>query len=121
MRENIIVSGSSDSTVKIWSLNIDYNGRSKYPVISSIDIKTLEGHESDVYCLDFNKEFIVSSGADSKVLVWNFEGKLIHEMNGHLGVVRYILMDDYKVVSGGDAKKIIVWDLKVSFKNRLKN
>lgn len=34
---------------------------------------------------------------------------------GHLGVVRCLYIDDVKLISGGDQKKIIVWDYKVSY------
>ena len=115
MKNNLLVSGSSDSTLKIWKMVIEQDNLGRKSIFTSDDIKTLIGHESDVYCLDFNHEFIVSSGADSKVIVWNFEGKLIHLLSGHLGVVRYVFMDDNKLVTGGDAKKIIIWDYKVFF------
>ena len=114
MRDNLVVSGSSDSTLKIFKIIIDKDSQGRKTILSAGEPISLEGHESDVYCLDFNEEYIVSSGADSKVLVWNFSGKLLHQLVGHLGVVRYIFIDDFKLVTGGDAKKIMVWDYKVS-------
>lgn len=113
MGNNLIVSGSSDSTLKIFRLIIEQDRRGKKTSVSSFEVQTLTGHESDVYCLDFNDEFIVSSGADSKVIVWDFSGSLLHQLVGHLGVVRYVFIDNYKLVTGGDAKKIMIWDYKV--------
>jgi hypothetical protein len=37
---------------------------------------------------------------------------VLHE---HIGVVRCLYIDDYKLVSGGDCKKIVIWDWRVSF------
>ncbi len=113
MKNNLVVSGSSDSTLKLFNIIIDKDSHGRKIILSTGNSKTLEGHESDVYCLDFNDDFIVSSGADSKVLVWNFSGKLLHQLVGHLGVVRYMFIDNFKLVTGGDAKKIMVWDYKV--------
>jgi F-box and WD-40 domain protein 7 len=115
MKNNLVVSGSSDSTLKLFNIIIDKDSHGRKIILSTGNSKTLEGHESDVYCLDFNDDFIVSSGADSKVLVWNFSGKLLHQLVGHLGVVRYMFIDNFKLVTGGDAKKIMVWDYKVSY------
>jgi F-box/WD-40 domain protein 7 len=128
MRFGVIVSGSSDATVRIWRISIEEtkriylksNGKTetrnemRYTVCLA-DVKTLEGHQSDVYCLDFNAYYIASSGSDSKILIWNFEGDLIHTLTGHLGVVRHLYIDDHKLVSGGDAKKIMIWDYRVRF------
>lgn len=47
------------------------------------------------------------------IIVWNFMGKLLYKLNGHLGCIRSLYIDDYKLVSGGDAKKIMVWDYQV--------
>ena len=41
-------------------------------------------------------------------------------MTGHLGIVRSLFMDGYKLVSGGDAKKIMIWDYKVRVHGSLK-
>ena len=35
-------------------------------------------------------------------------------LQGHLGVVRCLYIDKYKLVSGGDQKRLIVWDYRVS-------
>jgi WD40 repeat protein len=126
MRFGLIVSGSSDSTLKIWRISVEEiprvylkrddkkESRNETKCTASwIDTKTLVGHQSDVYCLDFNSYYIASSGSDSKIIIWNFEGDLIHTLNGHLGVVRHLHIDEHKLVSGGDAKKIMVWDYRV--------
>ncbi len=131
MRFGLVVSGSSDATLRIWRVSIeeipriylkrdgksDTRNKTKC-IVSCVDVKIVEGHQSDIYCLDFNSYYIASSGSDSKIMIWDFEGNFIHTLNGHLGVVRHLFIDDYKLLSCGDAKKIIVWDYRVcSFVN----
>lgn len=112
---NTLISGSGDSTLKIWNLSITIDDKSEHEkaVLNSIDFKNLNGHNSDVYCVDTCLEYIASGGADSLVIIWNFSGELLHKMTGHLGIVRFIHLDEHKLVTGGDAKRIIVWDYKV--------
>lgn len=84
--------------------------------INSIDLK---GHSSDVYSVDYNEDFIASTGADSLVIIWNFVGDLLYKLTGHLGIVRFCFMDEYKLITGGDAKRILVWDYRVKFKKKI--
>ena len=41
-------------------------------------------------------------------------GKALHVLQGHLGVVRCLHINDERLVSGGDQQKVIVWDYRVS-------
>ena len=41
-------------------------------------------------------------------------GQTVHVLGQHLGVVRCLVIDGYKLVSGGDQKKIAVWNYRVS-------
>jgi WD40 repeat protein len=111
VNKNQVISASSDHTLIIWKLLTKANN--KYELD---EFNFLLGHESDVVCLDFNNDYIASGGSDSLVIVWSLSsGSLIFKLKGHLGSVRYIYMDDFKLVTAGDAKKINVWDYKVSF------
>lgn len=116
--KNTLVSGSSDSSLRIWNIQISnrikVDGSKSDKLIGNlIDVKVLNGHQSDIYCVDTCGDYIASGGADSLVIIWNFDGDLLYKLNGHLGIVRCIFMDKHKLVTGGDAKKIIVWDYKV--------
>ena len=134
MEENVIISGSSDATLRIWNLEIKETKPGKHEVTLKSAAKILRGHKSDIYCVDACGDYIVSGGADSIVIVWNFNGEKLHELNGylivnghlnvflrdllkyilrHLGIVRFLYIDEFKLVSGGDAKKIMIWDYKV--------
>ena len=124
MSHRQVVSGSSDARLRIWDLfilekkladssthHVDKANVKK--IVEVVNVKVLEGHTSDVYCLEVHGDFIVSGGADSLVIVWSLPtGDLLHRLAGHLGIVRCLFIDEYKCVSGGDAKKIIVWDYK---------
>ena len=111
----MIVSGSSDSTLRIWRLGIERRQPSGHiDRMSLSETQTLVGHQSDVYCLEVYGAYIASGGADSLVIVWSrHDGRLLHKLSGHLGIVRFIHMDEHKLVTGGDSKKIIVWNYRV--------
>lgn len=40
-------------------------------------------------------------------------GLCLHVLEGHIGVVRCLAMKEDILVSGGDRKRLIVWDIKV--------
>lgn len=116
--DQLLISGSADSTVKIWKFersDSETNDEThKSTQLTITFTKTLVGHSSDVYCVDSVGSYIASGGADSLILIWNLDGDLFFKLAGHLGIVRCIYMDEHKLVTGGDAKKIMVWDYKVT-------
>jgi WD40 repeat protein len=115
---SFFVSGSGDSTLKIWNLSIrkaEPDAKSQPRLICKVlDSKAMRGHQSDVYCVDIRGQYVASGGADSLVIVWSSDGELLYKMTGHLGIVRYLFLDEFKLVSAGDARKIMVWNYKVS-------
>lgn len=62
VRNGKVVSGSADTTIKIWEANSD----------SPKCIQTLSGHSEVVMSAKFDADKIVSGGADTTVLVWDF-------------------------------------------------
>jgi WD40 repeat protein len=59
-----LVSGSADSTVRVWDLNRCQN------------IQTQKEHNGDVYCARFDGQFkVVSGGADKFIRVWDTRTK----------------------------------------------
>jgi WD40 repeat protein len=114
---SFFVSGSGDSSLKVWNLSISKTERdaksSPKLVCKVLESKTLIGHQSDVYCVDTCGRYVASGGADSLVIIWSVEGELLSKLAGHLGIVRYLFLDEYKLVSAGDARKIMVWNYKV--------
>ena len=53
-RENIVVSGSSDNSIRIWDIE------------HGTCLRTLEGHEELVRCIRFDNKRIVSGAYDGK-------------------------------------------------------
>lgn len=46
-------------------------------------------------------------------LFFLFAGTLLHTLEEHIGVVRCLCLSGNRLVSGGDQKRIAVWDVKV--------
>ena len=43
-----------------------------------------------------------------------FAGVCLHVLEGHIGIVRCLQLKRWRLVSGGDRKRIIVWNVKVN-------
>jgi len=97
MDDEKLMTGGADGNIIIWDL---HQGHLK---------QTLYGH-AEVYCLQFNEKIIASGYADSAVVIWSIHGDLRHVLDGHIGIVRCIRLQGTRLVSGGDCKRVIVWD-----------
>ncbi|CAK7896228.1 cell division control protein 4 [[Candida] anglica] len=99
---NIILSGSYDTTVRVWDL-LD-NGRCKH---------VLSGHQDKIYstALDFQNKRCFSGSMDATINVWDFEkGKLLHTLEGHGSLVGLLeLSKEYLVSAAADAT-LRVWN-----------
>jgi WD40 repeat protein len=103
---NQLVSGSGDTTVKVWDAAQDFNL-----------IKTLEAHRRSVYAVAVlpNKS-IVSAGNDGQLILWfNFDGlqdSWMHTSYQHSHFLNYIAVSkDWIAVSGLlDDKQILIFD-----------
>jgi WD40 repeat protein/serine/threonine protein kinase len=98
-----IVSGSSDSTLKVWDVD---NGRG---------LMTLQGHEGPVQSVAFSPSGarIVSGGFDNTLRVWNADtGSEQMVLRGHEGSVGSVAFspDGRRIVSGSVDKTLKVWD-----------
>ncbi|KAK6458885.1 F box protein, for ubiquitin dependent degradation [Scheffersomyces xylosifermentans] len=101
---NIIISGSYDSTVRVWDL-MD-NGNCKH---------ILTDHQDKVYstALDFKTKTCFSGSLDSTIKVWNFEtGKLLNTLEGHSSLVGLLDLTDGLLVSAAADASLRVWDPK---------
>ncbi|NEQ12491.1 MAG: WD40 repeat domain-containing protein [Moorea sp. SIO3E2] len=105
--DTMVISGSSDHTVKVWDVN------------TGAEIRTLTGHTSPVNAVAVTPDGtrVISGASDNTVRVWNLAtGKEILRFNGHsLPVVALAATPDgKKVVSASIAKlnSIKVWDLE---------
>ena len=70
MRNSTLVTGGSDGSVRVWSLNT-YN-----------PIHRLAAHDNSVTSLQFDDSRIVSGGSDGRVKIWDLStGNLIRELS----------------------------------------
>ncbi|KAJ3090568.1 hypothetical protein HK102_003327 [Quaeritorhiza haematococci] len=99
-KSNKLITGSLDSTLRIWSL------------ATGECLKTLFGHMEGVWCVQFDSLRIVSGAHDSTVKIWDVEsGALMHDLKGlHRGAVNCCQLTDTKIVTGGDDGVVVVWD-----------
>ena len=105
LRDNVIVSGSGDHTILLWSLQ---SGE----ILQKINI-----HQMGVVCLQYNVRFIVSGSSDKTARIYDVEQKVeVACLQGHTNIVRSIqaLFDDNgevrTVVTGGYDGDIRVWE-----------
>lgn len=99
---NIIISGSYDSTVRVWDL-LD-KGNCKH---------VLQGHSDRVYstAMDFKLKTCFSALMDCTINIWNFEtGKLLKTLEGHTSLVGLLaLVDDVLVTAAADTS-LRIWN-----------
>ena len=106
-KSDIFLSGSSDNTIKVWSLRTCRN------------ILTLVGHCDAVTCLSLTESNrIISGSLDRTIKLWDLRsGTCCQSLDwmsseGHTGVVRCLQADFWRIVSAADDKTIKVWGLE---------
>jgi WD40 repeat protein len=97
-----IISGSSDSTIKIWSFDEEC-------------ILTLPHHTGHVYCLEYNRDYLVSGSEDKSIKIFclrQLESRrrvqCVRTLVGHEQGVVCLQFDEEKIVSGSQDRKIKV-------------
>lgn len=99
---NIIISGSYDTTVRVWDLL--EGGRCKH---------VLEGHSDKIYsvALNFEERRCYSSSMDLSINVWDFDaGKLLFSLEGHNSLVGLLTLSNGYLVSAAADATLRVWD-----------
>ncbi|KAF7643670.1 hypothetical protein LDENG_00235290 [Lucifuga dentata] len=101
---DLIVSGSDDNTLKVWS------------AVTGKCLRTLSGHTGGVWCSQmavatYDGRRVVSGGYDYMVKVWDPETEAcLHTLQGHTNRVYSLQFDGVFVVSGSLDTSIRVWD-----------
>ncbi|MEM6254407.1 MAG: caspase family protein, partial [Cyanobacteria bacterium P01_D01_bin.156] len=100
-----IVSGSSDSTLRLWDLEGNPIG------------DPLQGHRSSVRAVAFSPQGnrIVSGSNDNTLRLWDLEGNPIGDpLQGHRSSVRAVAFspDGNRIVSGSSDNTLRLWDLE---------
>lgn len=103
--DTIIISSSSDTTIKIWSI-FTYGANLVY---------TLTGHTGAVYGLKMVSPNILMSGSDDHVaMLWNINnGQLVQKLIGHTNSILWSVdsLDSNTVLSGSLDTTLKVWQL----------
>jgi WD40 repeat protein len=107
---NLIASGSTDKSIKIWDWKINNC------------LTTLLGHQNNVRCLvNYNtteESFIASGSWDNKIIIWSWiKGLQIQTLNGHTDSVRCMVYfykeNKHIIISGSDDCTIKLWDISI--------
>ncbi|NEQ10722.1 MAG: WD40 repeat domain-containing protein, partial [Moorea sp. SIO4E2] len=99
----MVISGSSDHTVKVWDLN------------TGAEIRTLTGHSAPVNAVAVTPDGtkVISGASDNTVRVWSLAtGKEILKFNGHSHSVNAVGVtpDGTRVISGASDNTVKVWN-----------
>lgn len=87
MRGDTLVTGGSDGSVRVWSLE------------RLVPIHRLAAHDNSVTSLQFNESRIVSGGSDGRVKVWDVKtGHLVRELSQPAEAVWRVVFEEEKAI-----------------------
>ncbi|CAJ0917824.1 18726_t:CDS:2 [Entrophospora sp. SA101] len=122
LKENILVTGSADRTVRIWNVETGecINALSGNSFSSTGELlRELRGHVTAVRCISISKNYVASCAFDGSLIVWNW--RTVFDFNSRKGlmypksqdtididkeVVRTLNIDDNQVIIGYLSGKI---------------
>ncbi|HEY9849983.1 MAG TPA: caspase family protein [Leptolyngbyaceae cyanobacterium] len=111
-KEPLIASGSSDTTVKLWT-----------PSGIQLNTPTPMKHDKAVWSVNFspNGNYIASGSADKTVKLWKKNGSLITTLKGHEEDVNYVSFspDNQIVASASSDRTVILWQIDVNSPQKL--
>ncbi|XP_038123139.1 F-box/WD repeat-containing protein 7-like [Cyprinodon tularosa] len=97
---DLIVSGSDDNTLKVWS------------AITGKCLRTLTGHTGGVWCSQMTGTTVISGSTDRTLRVWDAEsGECVHALYGHTSTVRCMHLHGNRIVSGSRDTTLRMWDV----------
>ncbi|TVY30142.1 putative E3 ubiquitin ligase complex SCF subunit [Lachnellula hyalina] len=107
--DNILATGSYDSTIKIWDIN------------TGECLRTLRGHTLGVRALQFDDTKLISGSLDHTIRVWNWRtGETIATYPEHTEGVISVNLDGNLLASGSVDKTVRIWNFKDKSKFSLK-
>ncbi|KAI5171316.1 F-box and WD-40 domain protein 7 [Nematocida sp. LUAm3] len=100
-KENILVTGSTDRTAKIWDCFL------------GLCLFTLSGHKSTIRCVIIAGERVITGSRDATIGVWCIKtGKPIFLLRGHTSSIREVKEVEGKpfIISGSYDGQVILWN-----------
>lgn len=112
-RENLIVSGSADTTVRSWRITQTNNGETR-----GDPVRQFNQHEGPVYSVDCGIwngiEIIASGSADTSVIIWNIRNgnrrRTFNDATDEVYTV-HISPDGNHVAAGSRDGKVRIWNI----------
>ncbi|KAI1494795.1 WD40-repeat-containing domain protein [Biscogniauxia mediterranea] len=99
--DDILVTGSSDSTCIVYSVKAGYR-----------PIRRLQRHTAAVLDLAFDDKHIVTCSKDISICVWDREtGALLKQMRGHTGPVNSVQLRGNTIVSCSGDFRVKLWNI----------
>jgi F-box/WD-40 domain protein MET30 len=107
--DNILATGSYDSTIRIWDID------------TGECIRILRGHTSGVRALQFDDTKLISGSMDHDVRVWNWRtGECMSVMHGHDAGVIAVNFEGNILATGSVDKTVKIWNFKTQQKHTLR-
>lgn len=120
-KEPLIITGSRDSTLRVWKLPQlgDKPLFQAGPPANDRDnpyfLRTLSGHHNSVRAIAAYGDTLISGSYDCTVRVWKIStGDLVHRLQGHTQKVYSVVLDHgrSRCISGSMDNLVKVWDLQ---------
>ena len=97
--ENVLITGSYDTTAKVWDTE------------TGQEIRTLKGHTSGIRCLQFDDQKLMTGSLDGTVRLWDWKtGECKRVFNAHSEGIITLNFGGRYVATGSMDKTIRVWD-----------
>lgn len=97
---NRILSGSDDTTLKVWS------------AVTGKCLRTLVGHSGGVWSSQMVNDLVISGSTDRTLRVWNARtGQCLKVLAGHTSTVRCMHLYEDRVISGSRDATLRVWSI----------
>lgn len=104
MRGNTLVTGGSDGSVRVWSLE------------KMAPIHRLAAHDNSVTSLQFDDTRVVSGGSDGRVKVWDLKtGQLVRELSQPAEAVWRVAFEEEKCVVMASRSERTIMEVSSTF------